>query len=224
MKKHESGHQSNENIARLGPRRSRAACALLSVCSILPAFGCSSILDNPDAVEKPETSVSHTSSSTNEAGYAEKADDQAEADFAERLAATRAAFGEQIMDLYNNGLGENSFTYVGDGSVTFNILTDHPGEDGTVTHRGALARMPLDINGMPIPEATGTIQFYIEKTSPGSQRKMTSQIVLNPMDIQSKGAGLPRELKVRDVTSEDPGVDTLAAYSDVAQKMADELR
>ena len=71
MKKHESGHQSNENIARLGPRRSRAACALLSVCSILPAFGCSSILDNPDAVEKPETSVSHTSSSTNEAGYAE---------------------------------------------------------------------------------------------------------------------------------------------------------
>ena len=224
MKEHESGHQSNESISRLGSRRSGAASVFLLACSILPAFGCSNLLDNPDAVEKPETSVSHTSSSTNEAEYAEKADDQAEADFAERLAATRAVFGEQIMDLYNDEVGENSFTYVDDGSITINVLTDHPSEDGTVTHRGALARMPLDINGMPMPGATGTVQFYIKKTPPGGQRVMISQIVLDPMGIQSRGTDLPDQLGVRDVTSENQGLDTLEAYVVVARKMAAELQ
>ena len=84
--------------------------------------------------------------------------------------------------------------------------------------------MPLDINGMPMPGATGTVQFYIKKTPPGGQRVMISQIVLDPMGIQSRGTDLPDQLGVRDVTSENQGLDTLEAYVVVARKMAAELQ
>lgn len=207
--------------------RTTAVTSLVLLGTVLPVAGCSNSLEVVNSAEAPDTSVSHnpqpvfeTSSTIDSEDAQIERDNQAKADFAEKLAYTKEVMGEKIKHLYDTGIGNNNSVFRDEGIVTFNVRQREQNPDGSETTYGLLASKSVDASGNPL-SVTNTVQAYVDTTPLGGEQTTPIHVILNPTDIRLNAGGGEEVVFGDDVSSDNKGTDELERFAVAADRLID---